>query len=595
MKTMKEKNKKRRPSEGKRNTSQRKNPAENANKLKDRVSNRKKNRKNKASQKSETSLEQQRKSKDRKPGRKKSGDKVNTKSKGKGVDNKVARFKRNNTEVTFISTRGNRNVSKPKIDSKPSPKTSEKVEGDMICTTIQVEESVENADQYILSPLSTIWLGAAMSLKDLNKGVYKNTTEERYPITISSNIGYKGVNSKEVKNPSQSSVHNASVELKSQRVIQNTGTQMRYELYEVYSTEQLKLYLGADAQFGTGSISAAASFNFESTSYKYMAVFKQIFYDEYVDNISSDAFFKDRKATENDIYVSSISYGRMVLLSIESTSKRQQIDAMINGSYATASAEAKVNYEKTMSSSRMKAYVLGGSSGSAGKLISDLTELDTYIKDNSVYHPLNNPESPIAYRFTSAGTGALVNVISSTSYPKRECVPYTGKYEVKIINIVVAEKNKSKNMKLYGKITVKGYTKPKGGSGSYKTPVDGAVVWNRAKNNELKLGKEKGKEIGKAKGKGASIDKKRIVSFTKLAEIDQNNSYIEIKVDLSEKDALKGKKSQGLGIITKKIRLYELPEYVGMGANSNNNCVEVRDGKGVIKVNFSIKSLNSYD
>ncbi|MFD2564219.1 thiol-activated cytolysin family protein [Aquimarina rubra] len=500
-------------------------------------------------------------------------------------DKTIAKFKRDNTEVKYVVQKSNKKrAAQAKTTTSNLPETKEEVINDLICTTKYVEESVENADQYILSPLSSIWLGAAMNLDDLNRGVYSNNTEDRRPITISNSFGYAGENYKTIQNPSKHKVHQATVSLKNQEIVQNPGTQMQFDLFEVNSSEQLKLHFGAEAQIGSVNIAGASDFNFTTTNKNYMAVFKQVFYTESVSPIDKSKFFKDRSANDKDIYVSSIAWGRLVLLTIESSSSEQEISAMLNATFGErVSAEFQAEYEKTVSESNIQLYILGGGSQSAGTLISDLSQLTSYISDNSEYHPLNNPGSPIIYQFTSAGSGALTSVLSSTSYPLQVCVPYTGKYEVEIQNIEVVKKNKNKNLNVYGKVTVKAYTKMKNKtSGSYSNPPGGATAWNEGKKEAVKLGE----------GEKERIKSKKVLTFDKLTEIDDKASYIEIKGDLSEKEALK---SDHLGVKTKKIYIYDLPNYASSaGSINDDNYLEFRDGKGIIRVNFGIKSLNSY-
>lgn len=498
----------------------------------------------------------------------------------------IAGFKKGSTEVKYLLSKqkSNHKPSLPKVKITPvSEETENNVIGDVICTTQEVEETVENADQYILSPLSSIWLGAAMDLNDLNKGVYTNNTEQRYPITISSSFGYDGHNFIKVEKPKRSTVHDATVKLKNQRIIENPGTNTRIDLFEVHSAEQLKVHFGAEAQLGMVNINGSSDFNFSTTKRNFMAVFQQIFYTEFVDSIDKKRMFKNREATENDIYVSSISWGRMVLLTIETSATEQEINAMLEASYASTKAELEAKHSKTIESSTIKGYVYGGGAEDATALLTDFSQLYDFIKNGSQFDSSNNPGSPIVYRFTSPGTNSQVDIITSTKYPQQVCIPYTGKFEVEITNIEVFKKNVNKNLNIYGTISLKGYTrKVKSTSGSFH---DSTIAWNKDKKNAVKLGE----------GDKHKIVNKKVICFDKLTEIDDKASYIEIKADLSEKEGLKGEKGEKLGVETKKIFLYDLPNYAS-GANviNDDNYLVINDGKGRIRVNFKIKSLNSY-
>lgn len=551
-----------------------------------------KNEKNKEGQtrKKENGTTKSKKSKEQKNSKaekdKKRQKKVEIPTLDKSDDLQIAGFKKGATEVKYLLSKrkSNHKPSLPKVKITPvSEETEENVEGDLICTTQEVEETVENADQYMLSPLSSIWLGAAMDLNDLNKGVYTNNTEKRYPITISNDFDYDGFNSIKVEKPKRSTVDDATAKLKNQRVLSTPVAAMTIDLFEVYSEEQLKVHFGAEAQLGMVNIKGSADFNFTTTKRNFMAVFKQIFYTESINNIDKGRMFKNREATENDIYVSSIAWGRLVLLTIETSATEGEIEAMFEARYGTAKAESSVEHSEFVESSTIKGYVYGGGSQQGSDLLTDLSQLYDFIESGFQYDPIDNPGAPIIYHFVSAGTGSEVKIITSTKYPQQICIPYTGKFEVEITNIEIFKKNRNKNLNMYGTISVKGYTlKKNSSSGSFH---DSSIAWDKDKKDAVKLGE----------GDKQKIVNKKVICFDKLTEIDDKASYIEIKADLSEKEGLKGEKGEKLGVETKKIFLYDLPNYTS-GANviNNDNYLEINDGIGRIRVNFKIKSLNSY-
>ena len=110
-----------------------------------------------------------------------------------------------------------------------------------------------------------------------------------------------------------------------------------YQAATSYSSTQLSLDIGLNAEWATGAI--ASQFEYETNTERRVAsmVFKQVFYTVTIDTPSSPAavFGSDvslgqvqsiMTATNPPAYVASVSYGRIIMVRMESTNMNSSID-----------------------------------------------------------------------------------------------------------------------------------------------------------------------------------------------------------------------------------------------------------------------------
>lgn len=258
----------------------------------------------------------------------------------------------------------------------------------------------------------------------------------------------------QVTNPNPSNEHklnNAVQILKSQ--IPNINPQIDFsDLQETFSNEDfyIKLTLGGRCPYGT--IDAMFSNNSSNSTRRFFYDFKnEMFtikatmpeFNKFFDNISKQDSIK---IYEDGAYLNQVTYGRRLIISIETSKMTSDLKADIAATfkYALYGAQANLNYEqkKLRESLHIKALVLGGNvnEGSAIPLnnIEDVRNLiQRYINNRDV-----NTALPIAHSFTDLygqPIGTNIKPLEDISY--EACFNPTGKLKIEVVSLTAHGKN----------------------------------------------------------------------------------------------------------------------------------------------------------
>lgn len=287
---------------------------------------------------------------------------------------------------------------------------------------------------------STVYPGAiVLANQNLAHGNPTVLAINSAPLTMSVDLpGLVGNSGKmRVYSPSKSSTTAAINKLlenwrKISSTYSHSAARMSYDETMVNSKEQL------EAKFGLGFTQAAKSLdiNFDAVtkheSQTAIAKFDQIFYTVSVDGAKSPAAFFGPGVTPNDLklrgvskssppaYVSSISYGRQILVKLESDSKSTDVQAafkaVLDGTVSKGNTEIDTKYQSILDSTKVKIIVLGGSAATGAKVISGgIKELKDVIAQEADYSA-SVPAVPVSY---------TVNYIKDN---QRAIVSNTGEY-----------------------------------------------------------------------------------------------------------------------------------------------------------------------
>lgn len=218
-----------------------------------------------------------------------------------------------------------------------------------------------------------------------------------------------------------------------------------YQAATSYSSTQLSLDVGLNAEWATGSV--AAQFDYETNSERRVAsmVFKQVFYTVTLDTPLSQAavFGPDvslsqvqsiMNSSSPPAYVASVSYGRIIMVRMETTNMDTSIslDAVLEYSSGQNNGTGTVNatYDSVLQSSSVNIITIGGNAEVATSAV-DAANIDdgpgglNYIitGDNAVYSR-NNPGVPIAYSIRYLKDNSLAKMGYTTDYRVEECGSY---------------------------------------------------------------------------------------------------------------------------------------------------------------------------
>ncbi|CAA0161311.1 Tenacilysin precursor [Tenacibaculum maritimum] len=291
----------------------------------------------------------------------------------------------------------------------------------------EYEVAVGFDEQFLFSANDEIFYpGSLVVASSVIEGEYVPITVPRAPLKISTSlVGDK--TSITVDSPKLSSTRDAISSLLSDRNFEAPPASLRYTTDEVFSKNHLKVAIGASYEGTSTSVSGSAEFNYDKETTKMIVKVIQKYYtiDSDIPSNPSDFFveefnFKSKLGDRKPLYVSSVTYGRVFLMSIESTMNKIDLEAALQGSFLKGKITAKAEFEfsKIAKTSTIKATILGGNSDLAGAEIGDLSAVKDFISKGASYSK-ENPGIPIAYRLRELGTNEVFKNVIYSKYTKR--------------------------------------------------------------------------------------------------------------------------------------------------------------------------------
>jgi len=361
-------------------------------------------------------------------------------------------------------------------DDPSCPKDGQ--EGDEFCTYKHFAETVHYDKFVAFQPNSaTLWPGVVVKGADAQEGLLTPVGVKLAPMTFSvslENISNSPVG--KMDEPSLSTFRDARNEILAGGVTGATAASLDFDIVDVHSESQIAVALGAGVNW-PGGPAIAGSFDFSSSTKKtkILVNFTQAYYTIDIDAPTTPKDFFDPAVTVEDLmpycgpanpplYVQSITFGRRVLFAIESDEAASDVKAALEASYKGAvDVNAKVSTEqkKTLASSSIKAFVLGGSGGEATGAVSGFDGLMTYLKNGGNYSK-DSPGAPIAYKLAYLDN-TVTKLAFTTDYSERECNKNIGSIHAELSSIKhVAGDDPGSNIEFYGYVTLRYPTQKNG-------------------------------------------------------------------------------------------------------------------------------------
>ncbi len=156
------------------------------------------------------------------------------------------------------------------------------------------------------------------------------------------------------------------------------------------------------------------------------------------------------------LFVSSVTYGRMVVFTFESDYSAEELNAALEFTYSggvDVSGNVSVSYRDIISSSKITAFILGGSGGEAARTIDSYEALLDFIREGGDYSR-QSPGAPIAYKLAYLGDNSPGRMSFTTDYTVTECNRVSQKVKVtlKSIRVEDAGGDAGDDLELYGTI-----------------------------------------------------------------------------------------------------------------------------------------------
>lgn len=321
-------------------------------------------------------------------------------------------------------------------------------DGNAIVVVKQVKHNLKGNldDVLILSPThSVVWPGALVKAdQDLVRGTPTPIQCRRAPMWLSVDlpgIGGNGVFA--VDEPSFGTVQAAIDKVldywndNQYREGYVSKSRSKYTSTFVYSAEQLAATLGVNYSSLKGSLSAQFQTTTSRESTVAMVLFKQVFYTVSFDPPSHPGAVFHPGVTLQEVrnqmsgetppaYVSSVDYGRILLLRIETSAdtRHSEIEGALR--YLSARVKSSAAYRKTIQKSKVTLITIGGNAevNTSAVDASRIEDLHEVIHGKNALYSKNNPGQPIAYTLRFLKDSRLAKMGYSTDYTEVVCERY---------------------------------------------------------------------------------------------------------------------------------------------------------------------------
>ncbi|HSR98626.1 MAG TPA: thiol-activated cytolysin family protein [Kofleriaceae bacterium] len=348
-------------------------------------------------------------------------------------------------------------------------------EGDYACTTQQLKET-RQYDRIVAYAVNSdsLYPGAIIGADSVLSGLFTQIVVPRAPATISVSLeNLAGSKLAVVPSPSLSSVRDALAGILDSEITGSTPANLYSEIEEVHSENQLNMALGVEASWGLGIASLKSSFDWsnQQTRSRYVVRYTQAYYTVDLDAPASPsalfaagttlaAVSAKMDAQHPPVYVSSVTYGRLVLFTFESQYSAEEMSAALDFAYSGGvdiRGDVSVTYKDMISQSKITAFILGGDAGTAVQTIDSYGALIDFIKTGGNYSR-QSPGAPIAYKLSYLRDNSPARMSFTTDYEMKECERVSQRVRVTLQSIAVdsAGGDSGDDLELYGQITAEG-------------------------------------------------------------------------------------------------------------------------------------------
>lgn len=365
-------------------------------------------------------------------------------------------------------------------------------------------------EQLVMNPQTdVIYPGALIKGESILDGTYTLISAKRKPITISTSL-LGGANSSIVVNDPKLSTIREAVNSLMKQDYDVPYANMSFTIEQANSEQQLNLALRASYKGGGVNVKGGFDFGNKKVKTRLVAKFIQSYYtlDMDLPNQPSDLFQAnvDRNlfGAFMPMYVSTVTFGRMALFTIESELSETEVRTFLNASYANVKGSVSADFNSLQAKSTMKVYILGGSGANASATINGFEDFKKYIIEGGNFSK-TSPGAPISYKLRYINDNKVGKIVFAASYPIVTAIPRTDNvvYDIKALmqNMKINASDAGGNVELYG--TVKSWPHSLGESAShfhFNVPSNNYSDFNEKANHNFPINTVTEKEWKGLKG-----------------------------------------------------------------------------------------------
>ncbi|MDT7829557.1 thiol-activated cytolysin family protein [Pricia sp. S334] len=323
-------------------------------------------------------------------------------------------------------------VSEPvEVEEKAIPPAQDEQDSSLECYTNYYKAAPGFDEMLALDPTTdVIFPGAILKGETIPTGEYVPIVADRAPITLSASLtNISGSPVVQITDPKLSTVREGiKTQILDQEVTGATAAKVNFSISEVYSEEHLKLAIGVNYRSAVQKVSGSFDFSKSTYQHKFVLKYFQVYYTIDMDppKNPSDLFTSvpdiNSLGSTSPVYVATVTYGRMVIYTIESNYSITEIDTAFKAALDPGNeGSVDTEYENVISESKVEALVIGGSGSDAAQTVNGPADVYQYISNGGDYSK-DSPGAPLSYklRYLKQGT-PVARVVLSSEYPVRQC------------------------------------------------------------------------------------------------------------------------------------------------------------------------------
>lgn len=327
------------------------------------------------------------------------------------------------------------------------------------CTTTPYSLTTTPEDIVTLNPdVEVLWVGSLLQ-GDGHLGGIGSLAElpvrQRAPVAITLDL-LSGANTETVDDPTVATVNQAIGRLvdAAHQAGHRAGSNIFYTSETAHSLEQAALKMGLSASYMGASIKTSLSAEISSetrtvTAYFIQRMFtasmvlpqnpEEVFSEEFTQEMLEREETNGRMGPDNlPVYVSSVTYGRILMFSFTSSSTESKIKATLNALYNGGDFEGSLDtdLQDVLDQATIKVVTVGGDAQHALDLIRD-NNLSSYFATDAAL----TTARPISYTVRNLDDNVIARVSETTTYDLEQCIPADvpvtgGRYRVKLWKVV---------------------------------------------------------------------------------------------------------------------------------------------------------------
>jgi thiol-activated cytolysin len=328
----------------------------------------------------------------------------------------------------------------PRDDSEETELIGEpEIKGDYKLTK-EKHNVIKNKESVLFLGMNddVLFPGALIQGKEVDDFVFRPIIVDRNPINLSLSVeGSRSTGNAiniTVDDPSElSNVRQGINDLLKSAFTEETRApaKLNYDYKQVFSRQDLSLALGVSASYAGASFDFDFDWNDQEQRTKIVSTYQQTYYtvdmdmpqnaaDFFHPSIGIDGVARVVPPGSIPMYVSSVSYGWMAVLFIETQASAKEMKAALNAAYsgwgAEFEADVKTRYQDILESSEINILVYGGSTaGITSNTLQGIDGLNTIISASKEFNA-DSPGVPLYYKLRYLDNNLVAKIALTEEY-----------------------------------------------------------------------------------------------------------------------------------------------------------------------------------